>query len=113
VTGPERNLFRATKFAGAELPILRVTAGSRHHGDALASPSVTNNNNTPTSMGGYTMLKALTLGCSLAALVVLTPAMAQDWTKSKWGPDDEIGAANYLTPELALKAAQLVKTGTV
>ena len=37
--------------------------------------------------------------------------MAQDWTKSKWGPNDEIGAANYLTPELALKAAQLVKTG--
>jgi len=25
---------------------------------------------------------------------------AQDWTKSKWGPNDEIGAANYMTPEL-------------
>jgi kynurenine formamidase len=35
----------------------------------------------------------------------------QDWTKSKWGPNDEIGAANYITPELVVKAAQLVKTG--
>ena len=46
-------------------------------------------------------------------LAALAPAAAQDWTKSKWGPNDEIGAANYLTPELALKAAQLVKTGKV
>jgi kynurenine formamidase len=38
-------------------------------------------------------------------------ASAQDWTKSKWGPDDEIGAANYMKPELVVKAAQLVKTG--
>jgi kynurenine formamidase len=35
----------------------------------------------------------------------------QDWKKSKWGPTDEIGAANYITPELVVKAAQLVKTG--
>jgi kynurenine formamidase len=59
------------------------------------------------------MLKALMLGCSLAFVAALAPAQAQDWTKSKWGPDDEIGAANYLTPELALRAAQLVKTGKV
>jgi kynurenine formamidase len=39
------------------------------------------------------------------------PVAAQDWTKSKWGPNDEIGAANYMTPELIVKAAQLVKTG--
>ena len=39
------------------------------------------------------------------------PAVAQDWTKSKWGPADEIGAANYIKPELVVKAAQLVKTG--
>jgi kynurenine formamidase len=34
-----------------------------------------------------------------------------DWTRSKYGPDDEIGAANLLTPEVALAAVQLVKTG--
>lgn len=59
------------------------------------------------------MHKALTLACSFAVLALAAPASAQDWTKSKWGPQDEIGAANYLTPELALKAAQLVKTGKV
>lgn len=59
------------------------------------------------------MLKMLTLGCSVALFGAIAGAQAQDWTKSKWGPDDEIGAANYLTPELALKAAQLVKTGKV
>ena len=41
-----------------------------------------------------------------------TPAQAQpDWCKSKHGAADEIGAGNLLTPELALAAARLVKTG--
>jgi kynurenine formamidase len=34
-----------------------------------------------------------------------------DWCKSKWGPNDELGAANLLTPQLAAEAAKLVKTG--
>lgn len=43
-----------------------------------------------------------------------TAALAQpDWCKSPYGPNDEIGAANLLTPELALAAARLVKTGKV
>ena len=33
------------------------------------------------------------------------------WTESKYGPDDEIGAANLLTPELAKMAAGLVTEG--
>jgi kynurenine formamidase len=50
--------------------------------------------------------------CFVAALSAISgTASAQDWTKSKWGPTDEIGAANYMTPELVLKAASLVKTG--
>lgn len=40
-------------------------------------------------------------------------AAGQDWTKSKWGPKDEIGAANYLTPEIVKKSAGLIKTGKV
>jgi kynurenine formamidase len=41
-------------------------------------------------------------------------AMAQaSWYPSKWGAADEIGAANYLTPDLALQAAKLVKAGKV
>jgi kynurenine formamidase len=57
------------------------------------------------------MRHALVLCCSVALLGSVGAANAQDWTKSKWGPDDEIGSANYMTPELTLKAVQLVKTG--
>ena len=57
------------------------------------------------------MRLALVLSCSVALLGTVGTASAQDWTKSKWGPNDEIGAANYMTPELVLKAASLVKTG--
>ena len=48
---------------------------------------------------------------ALAMVCATGAAQAQDWTKSKWGPADEIGAANYMTPELVVKAASLVKTG--
>jgi kynurenine formamidase len=34
-----------------------------------------------------------------------------DWFPSAYGADDEIGAANLITPELVMKAAQLIKTG--
>ena len=54
---------------------------------------------------------AFVLCCSVALLGTVGTASAQDWTKSKWGPNDEIGAANYMTPELVVKAAGLVKTG--
>jgi kynurenine formamidase len=57
------------------------------------------------------MRKAIVLCSSVALLATAGTASAQDWTKSKWGPNDEIGAANYMTPELVLKAASLVKTG--
>lgn len=48
---------------------------------------------------------------AVAGLAVANGAMAQDWTKSKWGPKDEIGAANHITPKSVLQAAKLVKTG--
>ena len=57
------------------------------------------------------MRQAFVLCCSVALLGTVGAANAQDWTKSKWGPDDEIGAANYMKPDLVVKAAQLVKTG--
>ena len=38
-------------------------------------------------------------------------ALAQECKPSKWGPDDEIGAANYVTPERVLAATKLVKKG--
>lgn len=52
-----------------------------------------------------------------AAVLIVSAAYAggavaqNDWCKSKWGPNDEIGAANLLTPQLAAAAAKLVKTG--
>jgi len=49
---------------------------------------------------------------ALSAVLVMHTAGAQtSWYPSKWGAADEIGAANYLTPAVALAAAQLVKTG--
>ena len=49
------------------------------------------------------MVAGLAIGLSAAA--------QQTWYPSKWGPNDELGAANYLTPKLAADAAKLVKTG--
>ncbi len=47
-----------------------------------------------------------------ALLATAAAAQAQaPWYPSKWGPNDELGAANYLTPAVALEAAKLVKTG--
>ena len=54
--------------------------------------------------------KSLIAAAALAVSVVATAQQA-DWQKSKWGPKDQIGSANYLTPALALAAAKLVKTG--
>jgi kynurenine formamidase len=53
----------------------------------------------------------LALVAPLALTQLAGQATAQDWTQSKWGPKDELGSANYITPELVVKAAQLVKTG--
>src|SRR6202158_4638133 len=57
------------------------------------------------------MLKALVLCCSIALLGTVGTASAQDWTKSKWGPNDEIGAANNMSADIVMKAAGLIKTG--
>jgi kynurenine formamidase len=53
-----------------------------------------------------------TAGFLLVGMLVAGPAGAQeDWTQSKWGPDDEIGAANLITEESVLEATRLVTTG--
>ena len=36
-----------------------------------------------------------------------------DWFPSKWGPDDEKGAANLMTPQRIMDATRLVKAGRV
>jgi len=57
------------------------------------------------------MLEKLRVLALLAPFALAAPVSAQDVATSKWGPNDEIGAANYITPELVVKAAQLVKLG--
>ena len=62
-------------------------------------------------------MKSISNICKAVTLLTVSAtfagsALAQnDWCKSKWGPNDEIGAANLLTPQLAAEAAKLVKTG--
>jgi kynurenine formamidase len=66
-----------------------------------------------------TLLKSIALGASVSIFSLISmsaqaqPSWAQnpDWCKSKYGPNDEIGAANLMTPTLAAEAAKLVKTG--
>lgn len=51
------------------------------------------------------------VAASALLATTLTVAAQPAVPPSKWGPKDEIGAANYLTPAMALQAARLVKTG--
>src|SRR2546425_7350541 len=57
-----------------------------------------------------------------AALVLMSSAAhAQSWQPppdnqrcpSKWGKDDQRGAANLMSPETVLRAARLIRTGEV
>ncbi len=47
------------------------------------------------------------------------PALSQDreagpwWPHPIWGPDDQAGGSNWITPEVILRATQLVTTGKV
>jgi len=51
------------------------------------------------------------LGTLLAALLLATPALADDWYPSRHGADDTLGAINFLSPEIVVEAARLVTTG--
>ena len=51
---------------------------------------------------------------ALPALAIVACTIAQEqWYPSRWGADDERGAANLLTPAKVLEAVQLVKQGKV
>lgn len=56
-------------------------------------------------------LKTATLAAAAALGLGLSPVLAQDCVPSKWGADDQIGAANHVSPERTLEALKLVKTG--
>ncbi len=68
-------------------------------------------------------MRAIAAAITTAALLALGGghAIAQGWQMppesercpSKWGKDDQRGAANMMKPELVLQAARLIKTGEV
>jgi kynurenine formamidase len=47
----------------------------------------------------------------IALVIAIGFAQANDCQTSKWGPDDELGAANLITPASVLAASKLIKTG--
>ena len=49
--------------------------------------------------------------CCLATSVSADDSMS--WAESPFGPDDQAGASNMMTPEKALEAIAMMKTGTV
>lgn len=52
------------------------------------------------------------LAALIACGLLITTAHAEEACKpSPWGPDDEVGNANLISPETVLKAASLIKTG--
>lgn len=62
-------------------------------------------------MPKHTMIRTL---ATLTFTALLSSQLhAQDWAPSRFGADDRIGAANYLSPELVLQAAELIDTGKV
>ena len=60
-------------------------------------------------------MKMAKLGFALAVLgagfLSAQAGAQQNWYPSKYGPNDEIGAANLITPQRVLEAVKLVKTG--
>ncbi len=67
------------------------------------------------------MERATNFALALAAIVLAAgdPATGQTreqgpwWPHPLWGPEDEAGGSNWITPEVVLRAARLVETGKV
>lgn len=57
------------------------------------------------------MKKSLSITSALLSLLAAPLVFGEDWTDSPWGAEDELGAANLITPESVLEAASLIKTG--
>ncbi len=54
---------------------------------------------------------ACTITMITALVIAVGTAQAKHCPLSKWGPDDELGAANLVTPSSVLEASKLIKTG--
>ena len=64
-------------------------------------------------------MRPMILACAAALVLMSSSAGAQSWQPpadnqrcpSKWGKDDQRGAANLMNPETVLRAARLIRTG--
>lgn len=65
------------------------------------------------SIGLRRRLALLTAAAALATLAALAADKPGKWWPSEWGPDDQRGAANRLTPKKVLEAKDLIRTGQV
>src|SRR6476469_6376137 len=71
------------------------------------------------TLRGKENMKQLSIWGLTGALLLPLCALAQSWQPptpaqrcpSKWGADDERGAANHMRPETVLRAARVIKTG--
>jgi kynurenine formamidase len=61
-------------------------------------------------------ITALTVGAAIVASIVVHAQTRQKgpwWPNPTWGPDDQRGASNWITPEKIVQSLRLVKTGKV
>jgi hypothetical protein len=66
-------------------------------------------------------MRPITIACAAAFVLTSPAAHAQSWQPpadnqrcpSKWGKDDQRGAANLMSPETVLRAARLIRAGEV
>lgn len=75
----------------------------------MRNPEVSEAHPTVTMIRSFIWLAALALG-------FVTPGLraqeaAEPCQPSRWGPQDEIGSANLITPASVLEAARLIRTG--
>lgn len=47
----------------------------------------------------------------IGVVFLIATCQAASWTTSPWGPDDQLGAANYLNSQLVRQTSSLIKTG--
>lgn len=70
-------------------------------------------------MRGATSSAACLIACLCAVVLFESPVEAQTreegpwWPSALWGPDDQAGATNWITPQKILEAVTLVETGQV
>lgn len=62
---------------------------------------------------GLSAAAAIPAAAAAPAAAQSTTPIGAPWWPSRWGPDDEAGASNWITPEKVLAAAALIRTGRI